>query len=243
MGDIFNDGWFREQPVHRVCLDGYYIGKYEVTQKQYKQITGNNPSDNASFFRNTDNYPVIQVSWNDTQSYIEALNSKGDFKFRLPTEAEWEYAARSRGKRQKFPGSNDIDSVAWYKLNSDESYDPEKWKDSTTSYFESDDYIKNYEDSLIHPVGLKQPSSLGIYDMAGNAYEWCSDWYSKHYYSSSPTDNPQGAEEQDAREKVMRGGSWHSDSWNCRTTYRMRQLPFFRNFTTGFRLVLIPPKK
>ncbi len=244
MGDIFEEGWDKETPVHTVCLSDFYIGKYEVTQSQYKQIMGENPSNNASFWSNTENYPVIQVSWLDTLNYIEKLNQKGTLVFRLPTESEWEFAARSGGKKEKFSGSDNVDEVSWYKLNSDPEYNPDEWLNSGESSFESDEYLENNEDSLIHPVGQKKSNGLGLYDMSGNAYEWCSDYYDEFYYERLPkeTENPKGPENSKYG-RVMRGGSWYSGAWNSRTNYRMRQAEDFKNFTTGFRLVLVPPKQ
>ena len=111
MGDTFGDGYSDEKPVHEVCVDDFYIGKYEVTQAQWEKVMGNNPS----YFKNCDNCPVEQVSWNDIQEFINRLNSKaGGNKYRLPTEAEWEYAARSGEKREKYSGGDDCDSVGWY---------------------------------------------------------------------------------------------------------------------------------
>ncbi|MDP2279759.1 MAG: SUMF1/EgtB/PvdO family nonheme iron enzyme, partial [Nitrospirota bacterium] len=171
MGDTFGDGESDEKPVHEVCVDDYYIGKYEVTQGQWKAIMGNNPS---HFKDCGDNCPVEQVSWNDVQEFIQKLNEKnnppsppftkgGKGGFRLPTEAEWEYAARSGGKSERYSGGNDIDSVAWYNKNSG---------------------------GKTHPVGTKQPNGLGIYDMSGNVWEWVNDWYDEFYYKNSPKNNP-----------------------------------------------------
>lgn len=196
-----------EKPVHEVCVDGFWVGKYEVTQGQWKQIMGNNPS----YFDNGDNYPVEQVSWNDCQDFIDNLNSKSSETFRLPTEAEWEYAARSGGKPQKYAGGDDVDSLGWYEGNSG---------------------------GQTHEVGTKSPNGLGIYDMSGNVWEWVSDWYDDDYYENSPTDNPQGPSSGSYR--VNRGGSWVNRAQYCRTAYRGWNSPGDTGSNLGFRLALSP---
>lgn len=152
---------FMEKPRHEVCLSDYYIGKYEITQRDWRDVMGSNPS---RFKACGDNCPVDSVSWSDAREFIRKLNSITGRAFRLPTEAEWEYACRDRGKDNSYCGSNDADSVAWLSGNS--SFKP-------------------------HPVGLKQQNSLGIYDMSGNAWEWVHDWSGT--YSSSDRIDPKGA--------------------------------------------------
>ena len=160
MGDTFGDGDEDEKPVHEVCVDGYWMGKYEVTQGEWQKIMGSNPS----HFNKGDNYPVEKVSWNDAKEFIRKLNSKSNgYKFKLPTEAEWEYAARSGGKKEKYSGSSDVDSVAWYNSNSGKS---------------------------THSVGTKAPNGLGIYDMSGNVWEWVEDIYSNNAYRNHSRNNP-----------------------------------------------------
>ena len=195
----------REKPVHEVCLDGFWISKYEVTQGQWKEFMDNNPSKNDK----SDNYPVENVSWYDCQNFINKLNSKSSKKFRLPTEAEWEYAARSGGKEQKYAGSNNVDSVGWHRDNSG---------------------IQTQK------VGTKTPNELGIYDMSGNVWEWCSDWYSKNYYSNSPKDNPQGPSS--GKKRVWRGGSIITSHESLRVSHRGRYIPNNGLFYQGFRLCL-----
>jgi sulfatase modifying factor 1 len=194
-----------EQPVHSVTLSSFNIGKYEVTQAQWKAVMGSNPS----FFSGCDNCPVEQVSWNDVQEFIRELNAQTGKNYRLPTEAEWEYAARG-GKQSRgytYSGSNDLGSVAWYYYNSG---------------------------SKTHAVGGKQANELGIYDMSGNVFEWCSDWYDN--YSSYNETNPTGASS--GQNRVLRGGGWFTLAYGCRSAGRNWYYPDFRYYFGGFRLVL-----
>jgi len=209
MGDTFGDGYSDEKPVHTVCVSDFYMGKYEVTQGQWKAIMGNNPS----YFKNCgDNCPVENVSWYEVQEFIERLNSKSGKKYRLPTEAEWEYAACSGGKREKYAGTNDNpDDYAWHDSNSGKK---------------------------THPVGQKRPNGLGLYDMTGNVWEWCSDWCGEDYYASSPKDNPQGPSSGSYR--VLRGGSWFYSPRVIRASNRGIDFPSFRLIYNGFRLLRTP---
>ena len=201
-----NEAYSEEKPAHKVTLSSYHIGKYEVTQEEWKAVMGNNPSK----FKEA-NKPVERVSWNDCQEFIKKLNLLTGLQFRLPTEAEWEYAARGGSKSQgyKYSGSNNIDDVAWYGDNSSET---------------------------THQVGTKkQPNELGIYDMSGNVWEWCSDWYSDSYYSSSPTTNPTGPTT--GYDRVDRGGSWINSARLCRVPIRNGVNSGYRSYGIGFRLV------
>ena len=194
-----------EKPVHRVTLtNNYYIGKYEVTQALWQAVMGSNPS----HFKG-DALPVEQVSWKDCQKFITKLNRLTGKNFRLPTEAEWEYAARGGNKSRgyRYSGSNTIDDVAWY---------------------------ENDALSQTHPVGTKQPNELEIYDMTGNVMEWCQDWYGS--YSSSPQVNPTGAASGSYR--VVRGGGWSDSARGCRTSDRNLTSPGGRFSNLGLRLVL-----
>ena len=194
-----------EKPVHRVTLtNNYYIGKYEVTQALWQAVMGSNPS----YFKG-DDLPVEQVSWNDCQDFISKLNAMTGKRFRLPSEAEWEYAARG-GKKSRgyqYSGSNTLGDVAWYYGNSGPK---------------------------THAVGTKQPNELGIYDMSGNIWEWCQDWYDS--YSSSPQTNPTGA--LSGSDRVYRGGSLDDSAGGCRTSYRGYYTPDCRYNNLGLRLVL-----
>ncbi|MDR0815137.1 MAG: formylglycine-generating enzyme family protein [Bacteroidales bacterium] len=198
-----NDCYGDENPAHQVTLNSYYIGKYEVTQAQWKDVIGSNPSN----FKG-DNLPVEQVSWEDVQDFIARLNSLTGKNYRLPTEAEWEYAARggSQSRNTKYSGAYSVDNAAWYSSNSD---------------------------SKTHPVGTKQANELGIYDMSGNVWEWCSDWYGN--YSSASQTNPRGGATSGSN-RVFRGGSWNSDAQYVRVPYRSNTAPDPRSYNLGFRL-------
>jgi len=198
--------WDNEKPAHSVTVSSYYIGETEVTQALWQAVMGNNPS----YFKG-DNLPVEQVSWEDAQEFIEKLNRLTGRTFRLPTEAEWEYAARGGSKSQdyKYSGSNSIDAVAWKNDNSGDK---------------------------THAVKGKQANELGLYDMSGNVWEWCSDWYGS--YSSSSQRDPEGPSTSSRR--VLRGGSWIDYARNCRVSSRHLNAPGFRYLTIGFRLVLCP---
>ncbi len=194
-----------EKPVHSVTLSAFNIGKYEVTQAQWKAVMGSNPS----YFSGCDNCPVENVSWNDVQEFILKLNAQTGKNYRLPTEAEWEYAARG-GKQSRgytYSGSNDLGSVAWYSDNSG---------------------------SKTHAVGGKQANELGIYDMSGNVWEWCSDWYGN--YNSYSETNPAGASS--GQYRVLRGGSWFNNANFCRTAFRAWARSGLQAHNYGFRLVL-----
>ena len=199
------DPWDDEKPAHQVTLtNDYYIGKYEVTQALWKAVMGKKPSK----FKG-DNLPVEQVSWNDCQEFISQLNRITGKTFRLPTEAEWEYAARGgkKSRGNQYSGSNNLSDVAWYLDNSGEK---------------------------THAVGTKQPNELGIYDMSGNVYEWCQDW--KGSYSSSSQVNPTGANSGSTR--VFRGGSRSSFARGCRSSCRDIYTPAYIYDYIGLRLVL-----
>ena len=201
-----NDADNDEMPAHHVTLGDYYICRYEVTQKEWRAVMGNNQSYNKG-----DNLPVEWVIWNDCLDFINKLNQLTGLKFRLPTEAEWEFAARGgkQSKGYKYSGSDNIGDVAWYYENSG---------------------------SKTHQVGTKEPNELGIYDMTGNVWEWCGDWYGS--YSSSAQTNPTGPSSGSGR--VLRGGSWSSDARDCRVSDRSYYYPSYRNYVYGFRVVLVP---
>ena len=193
-----------EKPVHQVTLSSYYIGETEVTQALWQAVMGKNPSE----FKG-DNLPVEQVSWNDCQTFIEKLNEITHRNFRLPTEAEWEFAARGGNKSShtQYSGSDNLDEVAWYDGNSG---------------------------NKTHLVKTKKANELGIYDMTGNVLEWCQDWYG--YYSSDFQTNPTGPKSGTSR--VRRGGSWNYNARYCRLSRRCCYSPGFCGSRLGLRLVL-----
>ncbi|MDR0841822.1 MAG: formylglycine-generating enzyme family protein [Acidobacteriota bacterium] len=197
-----NDCWDDEKPAHEVTVRDFYIGKHEVTQAEWKAVMGSNPSR----FKG-DNLPVEQVSWNDAQEFIRKLSTMTGKNYRLPTEAEWEYAARggSQSRGFKYSGSNSIGDVAWYYGNSG---------------------------NKTHPVGTKRANELGIYDMTGNVWEWANDW--KGGYSSGSQTNPVGPSSGSLR--VNRGGSWYYDARFARVSSRYEYEPGFRIDILGFRL-------
>ena len=204
-----NEVYSNEKPIHTVTLSDFYIGATEVTQAQWEAIMGNNPS----HFKG-DNLPVEKVSWDDIQTFLIKLNQQTGQTYRLPTEAEWEYAARggvqSSNVSYQYAGSNTIGDLAWYKDNSG----------STT-----------------HPVAQKQPNELGLYDMSGNVWEWCNDNYDANYYQNSAKKNPQGPSS--VQYRLLRGGSWDFNTQLCRVAARVRDLPYGRSNYIGFRLVRV----
>jgi formylglycine-generating enzyme len=215
MGDTFGDGQPNEKPVHEVCVQDFYIAKYVVTQRQWQAVMGNNPS----YFKDCGyNCPVEQVSWDDAQEFIRKLNEMTGKEFRLSTEAEWEYAARSGGKKEQWAGTSRLDELkdyAWYNENSE---------------------------LRTHPVGQKKPNELGIYDMSGNVWEWVRDYYDEKYYEKSPKNNPPGP--LSGHGKVLRGGSWRRGPSGMRASVRGWVDPSARinyfGFFVGFRLALSP---
>lgn len=197
-----SDAWDEEKPAHEVTLSDYYIGQTEVTQALWEAVMGSNPSDSKG-----GNLPVERVSWDDCQVFIQKLNQLTGKQFRLPTEAEWEYAARGGRKSRgyKYAGGNNIDSVAWCDGNSGNE---------------------------THPVATKQANELGIYDMSGNVLEWCSDWCGD--YTSSSQSDPQGSSSGSFR--VIRGGCYYNFARNCRVSYRISNTLDYRCGYLGLRL-------
>jgi formylglycine-generating enzyme required for sulfatase activity len=215
-----------EKPAHSVTVGDFSIGKYEVTQRQWKQVMGkkNNPS-----YSKGDTLPVENVSWIDIQEFISRLNELSGQKYRLPTEAEWEYAARdgAKSKGHKYSGSSAIRDVAWYYENSgDVALDENDWREENL----------DANNNKTHQVGTKQPNELGIYDMSGNVWEWVNDWFGK--YSDGAQTDPQGPESSSAR--VNRGGGWDGNTEGCRVSYRGLNSPGYRDNSVGFRLALSP---
>ena len=219
------DALEREKPVHSVTLDGFYIGKYEVTQGQWKAVMGTTVAQQRDkgnpawgLCGEGDNYPMYYVSWEEAIAFCEKLSELTGKTYRLPTEAEWEYAARGgqQADGTKYAGGNTIADVAWY-------------------YDNSYALGEGHSDFGTHPVGQKQPNGLGLYDMSGNVWEWCSDWYDSDYYSGSSAVNPQGPSSGSGR--VCRGGSWSNSAQYCRVSYRDGGTPGSRSGNLGFRVV------
>lgn len=198
-----------EKPVHSVTLSDYYIGETEVTQELWEAVMGSN----HSRFKGNNQRPVERVSWDDCQEFIKKLNQLTGNEFRLPTEAEWEYAARggkySKDYVYKYSGSNDAYEVAWYYDNSGDE---------------------------THPVKTKKANKLGLYDMSGNVWEWCNDWYNENYYRNSPQTNPTGPSEGEFR--VLRGGGWDYYDRDVHVSSRGACDPDLRFIDIGLRLAL-----
>ncbi len=203
-----DDCYGDERPAHEVTVSDFYIGKYEITQKQWRKVMGSDPSE--AYFKGCDDCPVERVSWDEAQQFIRELNRMTRNNYRLPTEAEWEFAARGGNKSQgfKYAGSNNLNEVAWYDNNSGRR---------------------------THPVGQKKPNELGLYDMSGNAWEWCSDWYGR--YTPQSKVNPQGPAS--GTHRIYRGGGYNSNEVRCRVTNRYLFAPEFSGtFFLGLRLAL-----
>ncbi len=218
-GDCDDD----EYPAHEVELSGYWMGKYEVTQAEWRAVMGSDPPE--LYNKGCDDCPVEGVSWDDVQEFLARLNEKTGKTYRLPTEAEWEYAARggkkSRGYR--YAGSNNLDEVGWYDGNYQKG--------------------KSYgAEGTTHPVGQKKPNELGLYDMSGNVWEWCRDWYDENYYEACEAKgvvrNPQGPSK--GSNRVNRGGRWNDFARRCRASFRYFWYPGSRDSYLGFRLVRVP---
>ena len=235
------EGYAHEEPVHTVRVGDFYIGKYEVTQAEWEEVMGSNPS----YFKGT-NRPVEQVSWYDAVEYCNKRSQRegltpvyringesvtADWNadgYRLPTEAEWEYAARggNESKGYKYAGSDNVDQVGWYWRNSGDTRLDRDW--------DIDKIIAN--NGRTQPVGGKSPNELGLYDMSGNVWEWCWDW--KGSYSSGSQTNPKGPGS--GRYRVDRGGSWISSAGFLRSAVRHYNSPGDRGNGLGFRLVRQP---
>ena len=201
-------GEVKQRPRHEVCVDSFYMGRHEVTQAAWQKIMGTNVSQFAACGPDC---PVENVSWNDVQNYLKQLNARTGVAYRLPTEAEWEFAARSGGRDEAWAGTaseSQLAEYAWFEQNSG----------ATT-----------------HKVGQKKANGLGLYDMSGNVYEWCQDLYGETYYQSSPKDNPTGATGGDNR--VLRGGSWADPAVAQRTDDRGRDEAGGTSPSNGFRLL------
>ncbi|MGR3293614.1 MAG: formylglycine-generating enzyme family protein [Candidatus Scalindua sp.] len=246
MGDTFGVGYDDETPVHEVCINDFYIAKYEVTVGEFRtfvsetgyktdaekdgwgctinsdatELINKKGADwkNPGYLQNG-NHPVVQVSWNDAMAYIEWLNRRAGKIYRLPTEAEWEYAARNGGKKQMYSWGNN-----------------NKAEDSLTQQHYQKFQILDGDDRYVYtsPVGSFEANELGLYDMTGNVSEWCSDWYGENYYVKSSKHNPQGPSIGESR--ILRGGSCHCEPRFARTSLRLTRAQSYRYYYLGFRL-------
>jgi formylglycine-generating enzyme required for sulfatase activity len=209
MGDLHGDGWDNETPLREMRVESVYLGIYPVTQGQWERVMQANPA----MFQKGPAYPVEQVSYLDAVEFIRRLNelTPGAKGFRLPTETEWEYAARSGGKRELYAGGNDPKGLAWYAENSEGS---------------------------TQPVGLKAPNGLGLFDMSGNVWEWCQDVYAPG--GTAVVGRERSAEKNDARERVIRGGSWNLDAWSARCSRRFGFREDYFGAGLGFRVAMTP---
>ncbi len=229
------------KPIHKVTVNSFYIGKYELTLADFRKfimatgykttaeqqgwgamgnkfvktngVTWEDDSWGVKRPPGQDNYPVLYVSWDDATRYCQWLSAQTGKTYLLPTEAEWEYAYRggSKSKNYTYSGSNDLATIGSVNVNSN---------------------------NQSNPVGIREPNELGIYDMAGNVWEFCQDWFAADYYAGSPADNPQGPATGDHR--VIRGGSWDSGGKNCRPAVRLSETTDHLTSNLGFRVVLVP---
>jgi len=239
MGDTFGEGYPDEWPVHPVTVRPFYLGRYAVTFDEYDafcEATGREKPDDKGWGRGS--RPVIHVNWFDAVDYCNWRSDQEEFKrcytieedevswdmsadgYRLPTEAEWEYAAREGGRKVRFGNGGDI-------------ADPD-----AMNYDGSGDHVQPYSVpgvflGMTLPVGSFRPNALGLYDMTGNVWEWCWDWYDNKYYANSPASDPAGAIS--GQNRVLRGGSWVSGTRNSRVTIRGRSIPEYRFHSYGFR--------
>ena len=249
MGDTFGDGEKDERPVHRTCISAFAMSKYNVTVGQFrifvdttsyrteaekaggcfvfngrdwKRQAGN--SWKTPGYKQNDQHPVTCVNWNDAQAYTKWLNTIGLRRYRIPTEAEWEYAARSGGQNERFAGFSDVSQLYKY-ANFCDSNCEMSWKTAG----QNDGYKGT------SPVGNFKPNALGLYDMTGNLWQWVGDWYGEKYYNKSPKDNPTGP--LSGTDRVVRGGSWLNTPTDVRAADRNNCPPDYSAFDLGIRLV------
>ena len=257
--DSFKD----EHPQHRVRITKpFYLGAYHVTRGQFRQFVkdsgyktdaekGDNPgaygwdakkktfdfnkdySWRNAGFEQTDEHPVVNVSWNDAVAFCKWLSKKEGKTYRLPTEAEWEYACRA-GTTTRYSSGDDPETLAKV-ANVADATARAKFPDWKWTIKASDGYV------FTAPVGKFKPNAFGLYDMHGNAWQWCADWYDADYYTKSPTDDPTGPS--GGSDRVSRGGSWINGAWYCRSAGRYSREPGFRVIILGFRASLVPADK
>jgi formylglycine-generating enzyme required for sulfatase activity len=211
MGSADNDqsAYNDEKPQHRVNLQEFYLGKYPVTQEQYQTIMGNNPS----IFKDNPKNPVEKVSWNDAQEFCQKLSEKTGKKYRLPSESEWEYACRAGTQTRYYFGDDEtqLGEYSWYRENSD---------------------------LQTHPVGQKKPNNWGLYDMSGNVWEWCEDYWHNNYQNAPRDGSSWNENNSRVSFATLRGGSWNSDPRYYHSAFRYWLNADSRYDNIGFRLAL-----
>jgi formylglycine-generating enzyme required for sulfatase activity len=208
-----NEGEDDERPIHNVLIEGFLMCKYEVTQQQWFEVMGTKPWEGLKYVNIGDNCPVVNVDWYDVRDFIKQLNKRSGDHFRLPTEAEWEYTCRAESTTKFAHGS--------YKMN-------------LTQYAWFYDNAFKKGDMHAQDVGTRKPNNWGIYDMVGNVYEWCSDWYSRNYYNKSPVQTPKGP--MYGSYKSVRGGDWARTDYFLRSASRRYYSPHYKDVNVGFRL-------
>ncbi|WP_324080909.1 formylglycine-generating enzyme family protein [Geomonas sp.] len=252
MGDTFGEGARDEKPAHEVCVQDFALAQHDVTVGEFRRfvrstgyLTEAEKGGGCAFwggeswlydakrtwmnpgFEQDDRHPVVCVSWNDATAFIAWLEKSSGRHYRLPTEAEWEYAARTGGKQERYAGFSEDEELGRHANFCDSNCDF-RWKRAG-----QDDHYRNTS-----PVGSYQPNGLGLYDMSGNVWQWLSDYYERGFYREPVGLNPKGPA---AGEKhVLRGGSWTSKPYYLRATNRFRSLPLYRVYDTGFRLAISP---
>ena len=210
-----DEGESDERPIHNVLIDGFFLGRHVITQGQWTEVMETAPWENLKYICIHDRCPAVNINWYDVKTFIERLNKFSRQTFRLPTEAEWEYACRAGSSPAFHYGifKFNLHKYAWYYENA----------------------FKKGE-MYAHEVGTRKPNKWGLYDMQGNIYEWCSDWYRSNYYNKSQLDNPRGPLYGDA--KVVRGGDWSRTDYFLRVTSRRHYSPHHKDAHVGFRLAM-----
>lgn len=227
MGDLVGDGDINERPVHEACVSDFYLGKYEVTNAQFKKFSPDHNSNTRKASQlDSDQQPVVNVSWEEAADYAEWLSGKTGATYRLPTEAEWEYAARA-GSRQNHFWGNSPDEACQYANVADIT--AKKKRANWTTFFCEDRFLTSA------PVGSFMPNGNGLFDMLGNVWEWCEDTYNSEAYSKLPKNNP--IYEGSGEYKVMRGGGWSNGPLGIRSSHRVGLSPDVNHYSLGFRLV------
>ena len=227
MGDSVGDGDSNERPVHEVCVSDFSIGKYEVTNAQFKKFRPQHKSGTSKGLDlDTDTQPVVAVSWEDAVAFAKWLSQETGQKYRLPTEAEWEYAARAGSKTSRFWGNNPDEACKY--ANVGDLTAKERWSTWTT-------FACNDGFAVAAPVGSFMPNGYGLNDMLGNVWEWCEDIYNSEAYGKLPKDNP--VYEGSGEYRVIRGGGWSNGPLGIRSSHRVGLSPDFGHQSLGFRLV------